>query len=713
MKRIINLTSVILLTCLSSSLFGWENKRTHPAITKEALSSNLAKADDYLKTQLGLSGGLLTDLYWNFPQDIKTRINRGSANSNQKTRTVLDWIRTGSIIEDTEPNWDNARWLAPWRARHHFYDPTRNAGLDNHTGHPDWDAPGTSSWLPLGAPTLNWAIDGNAIYEPTTNNDNWITARNIFYYALTAQDPNDRKAYLAESMLKLGCVLHLLEDMGVPAHTRNDFLFAHYRHWYNSEGKGEPFEKNIEERIEANDGNSLWSGNSVVAFDKLKNYFDTDARDPYEYLGNGILPPETWGLAEATNYQFWSLSTINSYLPKYYFEHPHIALCCGILEETEPNAKKLYFKGNKYGVNHMGRSSYTQFYIYTACKYAGYGEELQKKVDSTITTDDEKVFDDYAAITIPRTINYATGLTNYFFRGKLSATAECIECNTIELTITNKSENSGIQQTLKGGAFEFYWDDSNDIRTQINDVIIDNGWTSSSTLNYNSSITATFMKPDTSEPTKYIIVYKGNICESPENIDNDDVNAIATTSVSSQIDDCCYDETDLVITFEGVKVSANQSINNCAFTAHCYSYEFYENRYGVRSSLDPNLTCTPLVNEPAGIINKTWHLPMVHYNEWKIENAPINYKSEYFDFACSNKTSESNDPQPWVIKVESWDLDEWRIYIYCGGTYIFYSYPDPEEFPENYIFQNSCEEQGGGWAVGSGGTAHILNPPIE
>jgi hypothetical protein len=151
----------------------------------------------------------------------------------------------------------------------------------------------------------------------------------------------------------------------------------------------------------------------------------------------------------------------------------------------------------------------------------------------------EAIYDDYANITIPRTINYTTGLANYFFRGRLSATAECIECNTIELTVTNLSDNSEVSQTLKGGTFELYWDASNGNRTQITSFVIDGGWTSSSTLAYNGLKTITFIKPTGAEPVKYVIVYKGNICQNPANTDSDDENAIAITTVAAP-DDCCF-----------------------------------------------------------------------------------------------------------------------------------------------------------------------------
>jgi hypothetical protein len=213
--------AVILIT--GARLYAWENKLTHPAITEQAVNGIVESFDDYLKTQLGLSDGLSTQLYWDFPSDIAGRVQKGGTNPNQRNRTILEWIRTGSNIED-----EDGRTI-PWRPRHHFHDPIRNAGLDNHTDHPDWDAPGTSSWLPLGQSAIDWAILGTAVQEPFTNNEKWEFARTMFYDSLTSAAKSERQAQLAEAFVKLGCVLHLVEDMGVPAHARNDFLFGHYR----------------------------------------------------------------------------------------------------------------------------------------------------------------------------------------------------------------------------------------------------------------------------------------------------------------------------------------------------------------------------------------------------------------------------------------------------------------------------------------------------
>jgi len=463
MKYKIVILQIFLIWC--NPLYAWENKLTHPAITDEAIGTS--SIDNHLKTQLGLDNGVATDLYWDFPSDIEERIDKGKAEPGQTTRSVSEWLRVGSIIEDQ----DNRFFPPPWRPRHHFHDPIRNSGLDNHTDHPDRDAPGWSDWLPLGQSAIDWAISGTAAQEPFTNNEKWSAARVIFYDSLTSVAKSERESQLAEAFVKLGCVLHMIEDMGVPAHTRNDFLFGHYRSFYTLDW-GNPVEGWVEGQIKDNGGQSPWAGAAPVVFDTLAEYFDADEYAG-GYLGDGLLPPEDlWGLSECSNYQFLSLSTVFGCSGSLYqFPHPALGKTTPFLEPV-PAGLKAYFDGSNYGVTHLARDSYTR---YRGARYSLFGPSL----DSTTTTDDINVFEDYADITLPRTIDYAAGLINYFFRGSIEVAIGCPQgCDpatntaTYAMIITNTSMNTDRQQVLKGGTFEFYWEDWSGDRTQATDLTV-------------------------------------------------------------------------------------------------------------------------------------------------------------------------------------------------------------------------------------------------
>ncbi len=542
-KTLTTVLFVAIFLGLCQPLYSWEKTYTHPALSKEAVG--LSQVDNYLKNELGISEGVNKQLQlytYSFPiEDIwlMADLFQRGLDYDIDTRTILDWIKTGSILEDAK--------LRQARSRHHFYDPTcnfqdfnepgRSAGLDNITDHPNY-----SSLIALltyifgtefdvtGESALHWAIEGTSTKQPTTNYQTWESTRQYFYEALTEETPDLREHYLALTLLSVGHLLHLIEDMGVPAHTRNDFLFAHTQ-YQPPLGLGNPLEGWVEEQVIDNNKVSPWSGSGPIVFDKLTKYFDANVYDS-NYLGDGIWPPTNlWGLAECTNYQFLSLSTVfGCYGVKYQFPHP-------ARENTEPNlflpvpeGEKVYFNGSNYGVTHLARDSYTRYVS------NGYTPSYPV-IDSTITTDDVNVFIDYANITLPRTINYATGLMNYFFRGRLGAEQLASCCTDAAISITNDSHNSGVGQTLKGGIFELYWDDPNGNRTEIADTNFtvyepapsSNQWNSTSTLAYNQSTEAIFTLPE-ADVEKYILVYKGNICQDANDPDLDDQSAIATTT---------------------------------------------------------------------------------------------------------------------------------------------------------------------------------------
>ena len=86
-------------------------------------------------------------------------------------------------------------------------------------------------------------------------------------------------------------------------------------------------------------------------------------------------------------------------------------------------------------------------------------------------------------------------------------------------------------QTLKAGTFEIYWDDANDTRTQLNPAYITfiPEWTPAGTLPNDGGLTELIAQfaPPAENVKKYVVVYRGNICENPADPDPNDPNAIA------------------------------------------------------------------------------------------------------------------------------------------------------------------------------------------
>jgi hypothetical protein len=513
---------------LSKDSYGWGNKKTHPTLTYEATqtNNNSAKLDDYLKTQLELKEGLYTELEWDFPSDIKERIKWGKVEPDKTNRTISDWLKVGSTIEDEDGHWQ------PIRPRHHFYDPCRNSGLDNQTDHPNWRNY-MCTWTGFdltGESALWWAKKGydRGNRTPRYNENYWWSAREDFRRALVLEGKKYRELNLASMFLNLGCVLHLIEDMGVPAHSRNDFIEAHYRGIKSPLNfKDNPLERHVEGEIEnlgAIPARWLegWMPQAKV-YSKLAHYWDTNS-----YTGQpaGTSPPSNWGLSERTNYQFLSKSTIfrENDGTLYYFPHPNANNVTGYIEPgvyTWNSIPVHYRYISGYDISHLARTKYIEKYAYAA------GMQYPVHTGTVVyhTTFDNFVIEDYAKVTIPRTIDYVTGLTNYFFRGRLSVEPNWADPNIAVLIITNDSNNSGVAQALKGGEFKLYWDNIDGNRAEVNNLVIVSGWGPSSVLEYDCNVTATFTKEVNA--AAYILVYQGQISENPDEPDTDDPNAIA------------------------------------------------------------------------------------------------------------------------------------------------------------------------------------------
>jgi hypothetical protein len=544
--RILLIIIVILSICCAN-VEAFSN-RTHKAISEKAIINS--QADVYLKNQLGFSQGLGTLVLLDqgmIPAGERIPYAQFEARITPELPSnpcsILNFLKAGANLEDI-PN--------P-RARHHFHapianpgvnPPNPNSGLDNRTDHPDWadtfdfwtdltyglsfDLTGASAQLRAsGTEGAQWETEYQNYYS-------WPDTRTYFYRAMTKSTLAQRNHYLALTFISLGQTAHLLEDMGVPAHTRNDFVKGHMRlrginiikDW------GNPFEYWAEKQIKANDNNipsgwlTGWSSQPKV-FEKISKYWDTDL---YEgtYIG---LPSSAWGLAEQTNYQFLSTSTVfGCEGTLYQFPNPAESHTTLTSEQKIGYNKYLrYYQG--YGLQHLARQTYSNYVSY------GYSPEAITVTKKTITPDDDNnVYNDYVKITIPRTIDYTTGLINYFFRGKLSATPSCsnAECDPVEIYITNQSVSTNVNQTLKGGSFGLYWDDNSGNRTQVSGLTVydsddparPNLWGPTTTLAKGSSIRATFNKPSTSV-AKYTLVYRGSINANPNDPDPNDANALA------------------------------------------------------------------------------------------------------------------------------------------------------------------------------------------
>lgn len=109
---------------------------------------------------------------------------------------VRNWIGQGSIDEDN--------LCCIGRPRNHFFNPINGQGL---------------SAFFSGKPSLAWALEP---VEDSQQEFSLRDARTYLYEGITNADERTRRQNLSKMFLSLGHVIHLIQDLGQPQHTRND-----------------------------------------------------------------------------------------------------------------------------------------------------------------------------------------------------------------------------------------------------------------------------------------------------------------------------------------------------------------------------------------------------------------------------------------------------------------------------------------------------------
>jgi len=154
--------------------FAHDNTTMHPKITASAAQS---------------SSGLQDFLSGNYV----------SADEASRVTGWESWLMTGSIYED----------IPFWRGLNHFYDPTKHPAI------------GLTDGVNLGAyPSFRWATEN--LTQAGQQSFPWQIVRVYELNALTNSSQAARETSLAGMLFYLGHVIHLNQDLTVPAHVRND-----------------------------------------------------------------------------------------------------------------------------------------------------------------------------------------------------------------------------------------------------------------------------------------------------------------------------------------------------------------------------------------------------------------------------------------------------------------------------------------------------------
>ncbi|MEW6420048.1 MAG: hypothetical protein AB1480_18365 [Nitrospirota bacterium] len=413
---------------------GWsyDDVTNHREMTKLAISqSNITT---FLGKNLNIKEGDVFPRYkylQTSPSGEQYEPDSPFSNVNEGNYKLL--IEVGSYFEDHPV----------YRTGNHFYDPTTGKKLTD---------------------TLyKYTAEESALIWGTyyVNNDfNWKKARDYFYYALSENSKDKRNEYWGKLFQSLGHVLHLIQDMGVPAHVRND---AHGL----GAGYPEPYESYVKTYY------SVKGGYSSVNLPQLTDYWDTKAGK---------------GLAEFTNSNFFSRDT-NFDNPEHQPQYSKPTVTLSDQESTE-TVTDAYGNSEEVTVRY-GLGTVIDKYINTLYQnthltaYSLWDFDFKKKANERVYSLNDTIHRTYADLLLPRTVGYSAGLLNYFFRGEINLIPD--DATGSGYVIVNNTDED------MSGTFELWYDNTSDQRT----IVPGATWTlsiSKKSSSNNKSENITFIK---------------------------------------------------------------------------------------------------------------------------------------------------------------------------------------------------------------------------
>lgn len=195
--------SILLLLLCTQGAYAWNNIGVHPGINEYAYNGFIGqymRSDPYLK-QSSLDGGLTTGEAWD-PQDSTSSFDRKTA---IRKKSIKNWLVEGGFSAD-EPE-------VPMSLVH-FYDPLRDPHYLT-----DWvnNLPDNIPWTGYNNPHIDayqWA------FERSDNPYGFSNGKQYYADAMASTDPNT--VDYGKAWRSVGETMHLISDMTVPAHVRND-----------------------------------------------------------------------------------------------------------------------------------------------------------------------------------------------------------------------------------------------------------------------------------------------------------------------------------------------------------------------------------------------------------------------------------------------------------------------------------------------------------
>lgn len=423
MKKVLLVIIVTNLAFLPTA-WSWNDKVTHKTITDVAAEqSDLSTVGKDVLRRLDFEDGLNEVIEW--PEHLC-----GEEKEDSRC-TVRDWLRYGSVKEDAK------RYIPPpftTRSFNHFHEPIQLT----------IDGPGLHDMGFSGQSNLEWAQDTDQqTADPLEGDQSWSELRRNFYLALTIDNKSVREETFAELFKGLGHQMHLLQDMGVPYHVRND---AHPLDALQGRGLFPSDLLFFETWAMKNDSKIKDFGLSTKATDLpqttlFDRYYGGDLPygvakcpvsqlwDANRYDGTNPSVTNAQGLSEYTNANFYSGDTVFA-AERYSDGHPHYYP----YPKQESTDMEVYFNAGMIPEVVVAEDGRQDFELYLSKVADGESVDDFVRVGyfareaipnenlylfSRSSYLDEACHEDYAEKLVPKSVGYSAALLNYFFRGEL------------------------------------------------------------------------------------------------------------------------------------------------------------------------------------------------------------------------------------------------------------------------------------------------------
>jgi hypothetical protein len=454
-KRLISSFFSLALFFLEASLLFALGVNTHETINNLVAqkSFNEFSLNSYLINNLGFTEGIEKQL------------------RSIETMKVWEWISVGGKYEDEPP------YSFPYlRSANHFHNPLTDDGYSGVWG----------TGILSGSSSVKWSQLPIATQNPG-GSYSWHDVRDYFYMALAAQTDAARQKNYADLFRGLGQLMHLVQDLSVPEHARND---GHYV---------PGFEEWVARKDESGNMNVDISTLNPVFFDQTElrkpnplgavpvaNLFDVGRYTSLDLNPAVALIPNI-GISEYANANFLSPDTMFTSD----FPYPRLGDCL-LYHDDSVDRKYLKIDANATGekVTHLALVSWLYFWRMT------YFPQNLMYLPVGL---DASCYRDYASFLLPRAVGYSVGLLKYFFRGRIDMVQDT-EAG-FGYRIVNHSEDE------MEGRFDLYYDTTNDMRMMIFSENLSLGGVNSGN---NKSRNIVFPDPtDAKVPGNYVLVFRG------------------------------------------------------------------------------------------------------------------------------------------------------------------------------------------------------------